>query len=73
MAGIQPIEVLQQGIAVLVHRDPPRRHVVVNLPFTLLPALGPKPTLIGGNRQRWAQLEHTVVALGDLYLCTRFI
>ncbi len=64
---------LQQGVTVLVDRHPPCRNVAINFTFTLLPALGPKPSLIGGDGQRRPELQYAVVALGDLHLRTRLV
>jgi len=44
-----------------------------DLPFAFLPALRPKPSLIGGHGQGRAQLKDAVVAFGDLRLCAGFI
>jgi hypothetical protein len=46
---------LQSGMTVPVHRHPPPGHVVVDLTFTLLPALGPKPQLQRGVRSAGGQ------------------
>lgn len=42
--------------------------MLIDLPFQLLPSLRPEPHLVGGNRNVWVKLDHTILALyhGDL-------
>jgi hypothetical protein len=51
-----------------VHSNFACRDVGVHLKLTSLPPIGPEPSLIGRNRQRWPQFKHPVVAFGDLDL-----
>jgi hypothetical protein len=45
----------------------------VDLVFALLPALSPEPSLIRTHWERGTQFEDTILAFGDLDLCTRFV
>ena len=45
-----------------------RGDVLVGLALHLLPALAPKPGLIGGDRYDWAQLDPTIIVLDQLDL-----
>jgi hypothetical protein len=67
------IEMAEQGVSVVVHNYLARGDMRVDLSFTFLPALCPKPSLIGGYGQGRAQLKDTVVTFGDLHLCARLI
>jgi hypothetical protein len=64
---------VEQSVATVVHHDAPGGHMLVDLAFTILPALLPKPSLISWNRQRWPKLQHPVLALNDLNLGTWLI
>ena len=56
----------EKRIAVVVHDDPLGRHVLVDLPLTTLPPIGPEPSLIGRDRQRRPQFQHAVLAFGAI-------
>ena len=61
-------EVFEEIVGRFVYLHPPGCYVFVDLPLALLPALSPKPRLIGRYRQRRLQLEHPVITLSHLYL-----
>ncbi len=59
---------LQEVIGGLVDCYPASGHVLVDLPFSLLPMLLPKPRLIGWHGKGWPELQDAVGSLGDLKL-----
>jgi len=64
---------VEQGVSVFVDGDLSCGDMGVNLVFTFLPTLCPKPSLISRHRQRWAQLKDAVDAFCDLHLCAWLI
>ena len=64
---------VEQGVSVFVDGDLSCGDMGVNLVFTFLPTLCPKPSLIGRHRQGRAQLKDAVVTFGDLHLSAGLI
>jgi len=71
--SVQFVEVTQQRITVLMDSDFAGGHVGVDVPFTLLPPVGPEPSLICGNREGWSEFQHAVLALGEFHLGAWFV
>lgn len=63
----------RKGFAAVMDGDTPRRNVVVDFLFALLPAILPEPALISGDGQGWPKLQDTILAFGDLNLCAGLI
>ena len=63
----------EEGVRGLVPSHLASTEVLIDLTLAALPLLGPEPGLIRWDGQRWPQLDHPVLALGELDLRARLV